>query len=70
MTTDEKSKPEMMSLYQYLGKAAGPELGSKVYTYASSRKIPVQTRFVETKTYVGKVMLYPKVFLQEYFSKK
>lgn len=68
--TTENSKSEMISLYQYLGKAAGPELGSKVYNYANSKKIPVQTRFVETKTYVGKVMLYPKVFLQEYFKNK
>ena len=30
-------------------------------------KVKFGTRFVETKTYKGDVMLYPKSFLDEYF---
>ena len=59
----------MMSLYDYLGRAAGPELGQQV-AQAATKKIPkvkFQTRFVEQGGYKGDVMLYPKSFLDEYF---
>ena len=59
----------MLSLYDYLGRAAGPELGQQV-AQAAARKTPkvkFSTRFVEQGGYKGDVMLYPKSFLDEYF---
>ena len=58
------------SLYDYLGEAAGPELGKDVYKVALKMKEPVSTREVETTYYNGKVMLYRKEFLKEYFDGK
>jgi len=60
---------QMMSLYDYLGRAAGPELGQQVAQAAAKHipKVKFGTRYVETKTYKGDVMLYPKWFLDEYF---
>jgi len=60
----------MMSLYDYLGYAAGSSLGDKVYKAASQLKVPVSTREVSNKAYRGRVMLYPKSFLKEYFENK
>lgn len=61
---------KMMSLYDYLGRPAGGELGKQVYDAAYQLKVPVETRHVETKTYTGDVMLYPNNFLTEYFNSK
>ena len=58
----------MMSLYDYLGRAAGPELGQNVAKAAAKKKVKFDTRFVEQGGYKGDVMLYPKWFLDEYFS--
>ena len=58
---------QMMSLYDYLGRAAGPELGKAVANAAARKKVKFQTRFVEQGGYKGDVMLYPKSFLDEYF---
>lgn len=63
---NEDSDP-MMSLFEYLGSPAGSALGARVYEEAVGRGVPVRTRTVRTKTYHGKVMIYPKTFLQEYF---
>ena len=60
----------MMSLFDYLGRPAGGELGKQVYDTAYHLKIPVETRHVQTKTYTGEVMLYPEAFLKEYFESK
>ena len=57
----------MMSLYDYLGRAAGPELGKAVANAAARKKIKFATRYVEQGGYKGDVMLYPKSFLDEYF---
>ena len=60
----------MVSLFEYLGKPAGSSLGDKVYKAAKESKTTVTTREVHTKNYQGKVMLYPKEFLDEFFNKK
>ena len=57
----------MMSLYDYLGRAAGPELGQQVANAATKAGVKFETRYVETRTYKGDVMLYPKAFLDLYF---
>lgn len=58
----------VMSLYDYLGKAAGADLGKLVNLEAQNKKIPIQMREVLNSKYKGKVMLYPKSFLDEYFN--
>jgi hypothetical protein len=61
---------KMMSLYDYLGYAAGGELGKQVYDAAYRAKVVVQTRYVSNKKYTGEIMLYPEAFLEEYFKMK
>ena len=61
---------KMMSLYDYLGYAAGAETGKQVYAAASAMKVPVDTRHVSNARYTGEVMLYPEGFLKEYFDNK
>ncbi len=58
---------KMMSLFEYLGKPAGNDLGKKVYLAARAKNINYSQREVSTKTYQGMVMLYPESFLSEYF---
>jgi len=45
-----------VSLYDYLGHAAGIKLGEEVYKAAKSAKEPLNTKFVINKAYKGKVM--------------
>jgi hypothetical protein len=58
---------DYMSLYDFLGKAAGGELGKQVADKASELKIKILTREVSNPRYSGPVMLYPKSFLELYF---
>ena len=64
-----KQEPTV-SLFDYLGYAAGARLGADVYEVARRTREEVQTRIIETKLYKGKVMVYRKVFLDEYFKAK
>lgn len=57
----------MISLFDYLGKPAGPELGKKVNEYSQIRKAKTGLRYVENPKYKGKILLYEKEFLDEYF---
>ena len=57
----------LMSLYDYLGHAAGKKLGGEVNETAKRRRIPINTRQVSNPKYEGVVLLYPKWFLDEYF---
>jgi hypothetical protein len=66
----ENKKDEMYSLYDYLGKAAGPDLGAAVWQAAKAAKIKPEEKEVHTKTYSGKILMYPKSFLNSYFGKK
>ena len=59
---------EMLSLYDYLGKAAGKELGAAVNNFAKINKIPVAIKEVSNPKYKGKIMMYPKSFLDVYFN--
>lgn len=56
-----------MSLFDYLGKAAGTQLGAEVWIVACEGKVPILSRFIKTKTYKGKVNLYPLDFLEDFF---
>jgi ABC-type Zn uptake system ZnuABC Zn-binding protein ZnuA len=68
MTEDPAEK--LVSLFEYLGRAAGTELGKQVATAATRAHETMDIRIVNTKTYKGKVMLYREIFLDEYFQKK
>ena len=58
---------EYLSLYDYLGHAAGLELGKEVATAAMEAGIRLETREVDNPKYTGIVYLYPKNFLDFYF---
>ena len=59
-----------LSLYDYLGKAAGPELGKKVAAAATKSRLKLQTRAVANPSYAGLVYLYPKDFLDAFFAEQ
>ena len=63
----EKIMISMVSLYDYLGHAAGPELGQQVAYAAAKAGVETETRQVSNSRYKGPVMLYPKMFLDLYF---
>ena len=58
---------EMVSLYDYLGRAAGSELGKQVATAAAKAGVKHEIREVSNSKYTGPIMLYPKSFLDLYF---
>lgn len=58
---------QMMSLFDYLGHAAGSELGRQVAEAASMSRVKSEMREISNPKYTGKVMLYPKAFLDLYF---
>jgi len=58
---------EYLSLYDYLGKPAGKELGGQVAQAAYEGGIKPQNREISNPKYTGIVHLYPKDFLDFYF---
>ena len=58
---------DMISLYDYLGHAAGPELGKKVASAAARAGIKSEIREVSHVGYRGPIMLYPRTFLDNFF---
>ena len=59
---------QMMSLYDYLGQAAGSDLGKKVAYAAAKAGIKSEIREVSHVGYKGPIMLYPRDFLENFFS--
>ena len=57
----------MISLYDYLGRAAGPDLGKQVAYAAAKAGIKSEIREVSHVGYRGPIMLYPKTFLDNFF---
>jgi len=60
----------MLSLYDYLGYAAGEKLGKEVWDAAANANIKTEVREISNPKYSGNVMLYPENFLKEYFESK
>jgi hypothetical protein len=58
---------EKVSLYDYLGHAAGSDLGQKVATAARASGVNGEIREVANPKYTGPVMLWPRAFLDLYF---
>jgi hypothetical protein len=57
----------MISLYDYLDHAGGKELGVKLAAYAKSKNARSGVREVSNPRYTGKVMLYERTLLDEFF---
>jgi len=60
---------EMVSLYDYLKKPAGQELGKLVALAAMNEKIHIESKQVYNPKYKGNILMYPKIWLDEYFNK-
>jgi len=60
----------MLSLFDYLGHAAGKQLGKQVGEYARIKKTKCGTRYVSNSAYTGIVMTYTKEFLDDFFTVK
>jgi hypothetical protein len=59
---------ELISLYDYLGKAAGKELGGKVYQFANIMGAKTDTKTVSHSPYQqGRIMIYERQFLDQFF---
>lgn len=56
------------SLYEYLGHAAGPELGKQVYAAAVAAGVRAESHEVSNPKYTGVILKYPISFLDEYFN--
>lgn len=61
------SEEKFLSLYDYLKRAAGSELGKQVATRAAELNVGFKTRHVSNAKYTGEIMLYPESFLKWYF---
>lgn len=61
---------KFISLFDFLGRSAGGDLGKEVYAKAKELKKPTQQKAIINKTYSGKVMMYEHDFLVEYFKTK
>jgi len=58
---------EFVSLYDFLGKAAGPQLGKDVWLAAKSSLQPTLIKEVANPKYTGKIVMYRPEFLKKYF---
>ena len=61
------SNMNMISLYDYLGHAAGPDLGKQVADAARKSGVKGEIREVNHRGWKGPIMLYPRTFLDLYF---
>lgn len=62
---------ETQSLFDYLGKPAGSDLGQKVHAAAIAKGAHIGTKDIETSLVPsGYVCMYPISFLDEYFDRK
>jgi 7-cyano-7-deazaguanine synthase len=63
-------KEEKKSLYEYLGYAAGMELGGKVWGEACNQNVPIEVIKISNSKYQGDINKYPISFLDKYFGKE
>lgn len=59
---------EYLSLYDYLGRAAGLKLGARVKDYAVNQGAAIRTREVSNPKYKGPVNLYTEGLLDAFFN--
>lgn len=60
---------QFMSLFDFLGKPAGSQLGKEVFDKAKTLNVPTQVKTVSNPKYTGTIVMYPKDFLSLYFKK-
>ena len=58
---------KLLSLYDFLGRPAGSELGAVVEAAARKNKVKIKSRYISNPVYSGKVCLYPESFLKQFF---
>lgn len=58
---------KLLSLYDYLKKPAGSDLGLFIATIALKEKTNVYVKTINNKKYQGEVNMYPKEFLDNVF---
>ena len=58
----------MLSLYDYLGRPAGPALGLEVAKYAASQGAEKNIREISNPKYTGPINLYTESFLDSFFN--
>jgi hypothetical protein len=63
------SEVRMLSLYDYLKRAAGSQLGKEVAIKAAEMKVGFEVKHVENPSYTGEIMMYPETFLDWYFKR-
>jgi hypothetical protein len=61
---------EYKSLFDYLGKPAGKELGLQIKKLADANGIQTMTKIVTNKNYSGNIRMYPVHWLNKVFSPK
>ena len=64
-----KEEPTV-SLFDYLGYAAGPRLGKQVAEAAVRCNEKIAKKAISTRTYTGDVLMYRPQFLKEFFNSK
>lgn len=64
-----KEEPTV-SLFDYLGYAAGPRLGKQVAEAAVKCNEKIAKKAISTRTYTGDVLMYRPQFLKEFFNSK
>ena len=63
----ENKVEQMLSLYEYLGRPVGSEQGKKIYADAKQGFIKCGNKDVSNPKFTGKVLTYPKSWLDDYF---
>ena len=58
---------QYQSLFDYLKRPAGPDLGKAVAESAKQLKVRPKSKEVSNPKYTGTVLMYPKSFLDSYF---
>lgn len=66
----EVKQEPTVSLFDYLGYAAGAQLGKEVATAAMKCKEKIAQKQISTRTYTGNVLMYRPQFLKEFFNSK
>jgi hypothetical protein len=61
---------EILSLFDYLGRPAGSELGNKVNKEAQRTGVSYRTKQITTPKYKGNIHCYPRNFLDLYFKNR
>ena len=59
---------EFISLFDFLGKPAGSQLGKEVWNAAQSVSEPTSIKHVSNPKYTGKIVMYKPEFLKKYFN--